>query len=161
MRERSGLWSGLVSSLHIAPSAEVPTEAVARVTAVRGRGLEGDRYFASAGTFSETPGSGRDVTLIEHETFEALRLEGILVAPGDMRRNVVTRGVALNHLVGAEFRVGNVVLRGTRLCEPCAHLARLTRSELLPALVHRGGLRADILEGGVIEVGDAVTPVEG
>jgi MOSC domain-containing protein YiiM len=98
------------------------------------------------------------VTLIEIEAIEALERDyGVKLSPGDARRNIVTRGVALNHLVGKEFRVGEAVLRGIRLCEPCQHLVRLTGQEkVLPGLVHRGGLRAQVVKGGVIRVGDAV-----
>jgi MOSC domain-containing protein YiiM len=98
------------------------------------------------------------VTLIEIEAIEALERDyGVKLSPGDARRNIVTRGVALNHLVGKEFRVGEVVLRGIRLCEPCQHLVQLTGQEkVLPGLVHRGGLRAQVVKGGVIRVGDAV-----
>ena len=149
----------MVVSIHLAAEAEAPTVAVAEVNAVAGRGLEGDRYFERAGTFSERPGSGRHLTLIESEVLEALRLEGIDLGPGDARRNVVTSGVPLNHLVGHELRIGEVVVRCTRLCEPCSHLAGLTMPEVLPALVHRGGLRADIVRGGVIRAGDEIVPV--
>ena len=150
---------GAVASIHLAAEAEAPTESVTEVNAVRGRGLEGDRYFMRAGTFSDRPGDGREVTLIESEVLAALRREaGIDLPPGACRRNVVTCGVPLNHLVGREFRIGGVVLRGARLCEPCSHLARLTEPGVLPALVHRGGLRADIVRGGAIRVGDTVLP---
>jgi len=127
-----------------------------------GKGLEGDRYFKEVGTYSGKPGPrgappAREVTLIELEAIEALKRDyGIELDPGDIRRNIVTHGVPLNHLVGREFRVGDVAMRGIRLCEPCAHLEELTRRGVLRALVHRGGLRAQILTDGVIRVGDAV-----
>lgn len=147
-----------VVSIHIAPAAEAPTVAVREVLAVPGRGLEGDRYFAKAGTYSDRRGTGRAITLIEAEAVEAVaREEGIRVEAGAVRRNVVTRGVSLNGLVGRAFRVGDVRLLGVRRCEPCAHMARLAgEAKLLPAFVHRGGLRADILSEGVIRVGDVV-----
>ncbi len=149
---------GAVVSIHIAPAASAPMAAVAEVRAVPGRGLEGDRYFAGAGTFSNPPGPSREVTLIELEAIEALRRDyGVEIEPGQARRNIVTRGVALNHLVGREFRVGEVTLRGIRLAEPCAHLARLTEERVLKGLVHRGGLRAQVVVGGVIRVGDPVS----
>jgi MOSC domain-containing protein YiiM len=123
---------------------------VKEVRAVAGKGLEGDRYFAHAKPDSQ-------VTLIEAEAVEALTHEsGVELKPGDARRNIVTRGVALNHLVEREFRVGEVTLRGIRLCEPCAHLAGLTAQKVLPGLVHRGGLRAQILNDGVIRAGDII-----
>ena len=125
----------------------------ARVRA--GKGIEGDRYFTKSGTYSGKPGPGREITLIEVESIEALKRDfGLLLNPGDARRNIVTRGVALNHLVGKTFQVGDVVLRGITLCEPCSHLAGLTQREVLPALVHRGGLRAEVVSEGTIHVGD-------
>jgi len=152
-------FAGTLAAVYVAPAAEAPTVGVREVRAVPGRGLEGDRYFEAAGTFSDHPGDGRDVTLIELEALEALRAEtGIELSPADSRRNLVTCGVPLNHLVGRELRVGEVVLRGTRLCEPCAHLARLTDPGVLPGLVHRGGLRADLVRGGVIKAGDPIVP---
>ena len=100
----------------------------------------------------------REVTLIELETIEALEREkSIAIPPGAARRNVVTRGVPLNHLVGREFQVGAVRLRGTRLCEPCAYLEELTQQGVLAGLIHRGGLRAEIVTGGTIRVEDAIT----
>jgi MOSC domain-containing protein YiiM len=132
-------------------------EALAEARAVAGQGLEGDRYFAKQGSFSKNEGEGREITLIESEAIEALERDyGVKLAYGEARRNIVTRGVALNHLVGKEFSVGEVRVRGVRLSEPCNHLAGLTQEKVRPGLVHRGGLRADILNDGVIRVGDAV-----
>ena len=135
-----------------------PLVAVEEVRAVAGKGLEGDRYAEGRGTFSSRPGTGRQVTLIESEAVEAAGREyGVVLDPGQTRRNVVTAGVALNHLVDREFTVGGVRLRGVRLAEPCAHMAELAGdAEVRKALVHRGGLRADILSDGVIRVGDEV-----
>lgn len=124
-----------------------------------GRGIEGDRYFRHTGTYSHKPNPGREVTLIEIEAIDALKRDyGIDLNPGDARRNIVTRGVALNHLVGETFQVGEVILHGVGLCEPCSHLAKLTQKEILPALVHRGGLRAQIIRDGIVRVGDKVIP---
>lgn len=132
-------------------------EKVDRVRAVAGRGLEGDRYFAEAGTYSRKSGPDRQITLIEVEAIQALaRDHGVEIEPGEARRNVVTRGVALNHLVGRRFHVGEVLLQGIRLCEPCKHLARLVEQDVVPGLIHRGGLRAEILEGGTLRAGDPV-----
>jgi MOSC domain-containing protein YiiM len=120
-------------------------------------GLEGDRHFGRASAAADDLRPDREITLIEVEAIEALEREHkVSVEPGDARRNIVTRGVALNDLVGREFTVGEVTLRGISLCEPCAHLASLTDEKVLSGLVHRGGLRAQILNGGVIRVGDAV-----
>lgn len=148
---------GTIVSIHIAPSAAGPMVSVEQVRAVVGRGLEGDRYFAQAGTYSKKPRPDREVTLIEVEAIEALAREyKIALEPGGARRNIVTRGVPLNHLVGREFRVGEVTLRGLRLCEPCAHLERLSHPGIREALIHRGGLRAQILTDSTIRVGDPV-----
>ena len=149
--------NGSVHSIHITAVAGEPTVAVEEARAVAGKGLEGDRYFSGSGSWSGTPGSGRQVTLIELETIEALdRDYEMKIEPGQARRNIVTSGVALNHLVGRQFSVGEVRLRGMRLNEPCNHLASLTDEKVKQGLVHRGGLRADIVSGGVIRVGDAV-----
>ncbi len=151
------MWTGTVVAIYLTPQASEPMIAVSEVRAVEGKGLEGDRYFHQTGTYSQKPGPDREVTLIESEALEALQREtGITLASGASRRNIVTRGAPLNQLVGKEFRVGEVTLRGIRLCEPCAHLEQLTQPGVLQALVHRGGLRAQILTGGMIRVGDSL-----
>ena len=142
--------SGSVVGIFVAPAAEAPMTHVLRATALPGRGLEGDRYATGSGTFSG-PGRGYELTLVEIEALDAVGLTG-----EEARRNVVTRGVALNALVGRRFRIGPVECVGRRLAEPCAHLERLVRPGLLRPLVHRAGLRADILSGGTIELGAAV-----
>ncbi|MEP6953882.1 MAG: MOSC domain-containing protein [Solirubrobacteraceae bacterium] len=144
--------SGRVEALAVAPEATAPMQARDAVTAVAGRGLEGDRYAQSAGTFSPGGGTGREITLVAAEA-----LEDAGVAPLDARRNVIVRGVDLDALRGRRFRIGEVECVGRRRCEPCAHLQRLTRPGVLRALVHRGGLRADILTGGELRIGDQVT----
>lgn len=152
---------GTVEGLYVAPEAGAAVEARESVDAVAGRGLRGDRYFDESGSFSDLEGDGRDLTLIEAEAIEAMAREAdVDLEPGEHRRNVVTSGVALNHLVGERFRVGGAVCRGARLCEPCAHLQSLSGKAVLPALVHRGGLRADLLEGGPIAVGDPVNRLD-
>lgn len=149
--------TGTVHSIHITSKFGDPTQPVKEIHAVPDLGLEGDRYFGPAGVGQKRTGAGRDITLIEIEALEAIHREsGIELTPGDARRNIVTQGVPLNHLVDKEFQVGEVRLRGVRLCEPCQHLASLTQPEVLPALVHRGGLRAEILTDGIIRVGDPV-----
>ncbi len=146
-----------VLSIHIAPSAAAVMTSIRQVRAVVGKGLEGDRYANQLGTYSKDPGSGRDVTLIEVEAIEALKRDyHVELDAGESRRNIVTQGISLNHLVDKEFRVGEVVLRGTRLCEPCAHMEKLTVKGALRGLIHRGGLRAEIVKGGTIRVGDSV-----
>jgi MOSC domain-containing protein YiiM len=148
---------GKVISIHIAAVAAAPMKTVAQVKAVAGQGLDGDRYANKLGTYSNDPGSGREVTLIESEAIEALKREyGVELEPQLSRRNIVTRGLALNHFVGKQFNIGAVILRGTRLCEPCAHLEMLSSKGAMRGLIHRGGLRAEIIAGGTIRVGDQV-----
>jgi MOSC domain-containing protein YiiM len=149
--------NGTVESIHIASAAKAPMRAVDQIEAIPGVGLEGDRYALKQGTFFK-PEPDFELTLIEAEAIEAIRREYDVDLPaGNARRNVVTRGVALNHLVGREFALGGVKVRGIRLCEPCSHLQALTELPVIKALCHRGGLRAQILTSGVIRVGDAVT----
>lgn len=160
--------TGSAERIFVAPDAEAEIREVPEVEAVAGGGLRGDRYFreTETGTFvdwemGEERKQGYDLTLIEREAVEAIAREaGIDLAPGEHRRNVETRDVALNHLVGERFRIGDVVCRGDRLCEPCEHLQRLTADGVLPALVHRGGLRADVLRGGTIRAGDEIAPID-
>ncbi len=162
------MWQGQVVSLHIAPEASAKMQTVTEVHAVPGHGLEGDRYFKGTGFYSPRPShGGREVTLIEVESVEALDggvlsamgdTLGIKLSAADTRRNIATSGVPLNHLVDKEFWVGSVLMRGTRLCEPCKHLDELTRPGVMGGLVHRGGLRARILTEGVIRSGDIVRP---
>jgi MOSC domain-containing protein YiiM len=130
------------------------------VAALEGKGLEGDRYAEGRGTFSNKPATGRHVTLVEAEALEAVA-KTMDIGFDVTRRNIVTRGVPLNHLVDSHFMVGEVHLRGMRLCEPCSHLSRLaSNDELKTAFLHRGGLRAEIIKGGTIHVQDAITPLE-
>jgi MOSC domain-containing protein YiiM len=149
----------IIVSIHIAGSAMEPMSSIGDIQAIAGRGLEGDRYFHGTGTYSNEPGSGREITLIEIEAIEALSRDyRTELDPAQTRRNLVTRGIALNHLVGHEFNVGDVLLRGTRLCEPCSHLEKLTTRGVARGLIHRGGLRAEIVSGGWIRVGAEIWP---
>ena len=144
------MWKGSVKSIHITGAIGEPMTSVDEVRAVAGKGLEGDRYFDS-----DKPDS--ELTLIEAEAVEAMEAEsGVKIDYGDARRNIVTRDVPLNHLVGAEFKIGDVAIRGIRLNEPCNHLAELTERKVLPGLVHRGGLKARIMNDGAIRVGDTI-----
>ena len=111
------------------------------------------------GTFYK-PAPDYELTLIEAEAIEALRRDyQVELAAGDARRNIVTRNVALNHLVGREFAIGDVRIRGIRLCEPCDHLQKVTGKSVIKGLLHRGGLRAQILTQGTIRVGDSVSVI--
>jgi MOSC domain-containing protein YiiM len=154
--------SGRVHGIQIAPSSGSPMVAVDRVTAHAGRGLEGDRYHAGTGEWSESPGGGRGLTLVSAEAIEAANEEhpGLDVTPAATRRNVTVRGIDLDSLIGREFRIGELRCRGVRRAEPCAYLQGLIGRPILEALVHRAGLRADILEDGEIAVGDEVALAE-
>src|SRR5438477_12020958 len=155
---RCAMWNGKVESIHIASTAIGPIQALDHAVLIPGVGLEGDRYALKQGTFFK-PEPDFELTLIEAEAIEALRREySVELAAGEARRNIVTRDVLLNHLVGREFTIGEVRIRGIRLCEPCAHLQKLTgRPAIIKGLRHRGGLRAQILSPGIIRVGDTVT----
>ena len=150
--------TGIVELIYVAPKATVPTLSVNEVLAIPGVGLEGDRYALRQGTFFK-PEPDFELTLIEAEAIEALKRDyNVELAPGEARRNLVTRGVALNHLVGRDFQIGEVRAHGIRLCEPCSHLQRLAGKQVIKGLLHRGGLRAQILTQGAIRVGDSVRP---
>lgn len=150
------MWNGTVDSIHIAPAAEALMQSVDQVEAVPGAGLVGDRYFLKQGTFYK-PEPQHELTLIEAEAIEAvLREYKVNLAPGEARRNVVTRDVPLNHLVGRDFLIGGIKVHGIRLCEPCSHLEALTGLPMIKAMRHRCGLRAQILTQGMIRVGDPV-----
>lgn len=150
--------NGRLTGIYVAREAKGELSAVATATVVEGKGIEGDRYGAGVGSFSDWEGGGRHVTLIEEEALEAIARESKLELPAaGARRNLTTRGVALNHLVGRKFRVGAVTLAGIRLCEPCEHLEAVSGVQgVIKALLHRGGLRAEVVLGGEIRVGDEI-----
>jgi MOSC domain-containing protein YiiM len=145
---------GLVAGILRAPAAEAPLVRIEDAVAIAGRGLQGDRYADGCGTFSK-PGRGYQLTLVEDEVLAEIGL------PWERaRRNIVTRRIDLNQLVGRRFTVGPVECVGRRLAEPCSHLERLSGPGILRPLVHRGGLRADILAGGTIAVGDRLVTAD-
>ena len=148
----------LVVEILTSPSPASPMEARDSVRAIPGRGLEGDRYFAGSGTFSPHPQRPDfEITLIEQEKIAAFAAEsGLPFCARQARRNIVTKGVDLNLLAGREFRIGEVLLRGIRLCEPCSYLSKSTFPEVLQGLVHKAGLRTQILSQGVLHVGDRI-----
>jgi MOSC domain-containing protein YiiM len=156
------MFEGSVVGIFVAPAAGAPMETRAEVEAIAGTGLVGDRYANAVGTYSGHRISDdlRAVTFIEREAVAAVHSEtGLVLEEAETRRNLVTVGVPLNHLVNQEFQVGPVRLRGVNLSEPCAYLEGVVREGLRPALIHRGGLRAEVLEGGPIRLGDLVRPV--
>lgn len=144
--------AGTVESIWVAPAAGEPARPLQRVLALPGLGLDGDRHVTGTGTFpSGLPGSG--LTLIDAEVCGSLDPP---LQANEHRRNVVTPGIDLNALVGREFNIGAVRCPGMRLCEPCRVIARYAGWAIIRPLAHRGGLRADILEQGVVAVGDTV-----
>jgi MOSC domain-containing protein YiiM len=153
------MFSGRLLAICIASDRCATLHTVEQAEALAGQGLAGDRYARQQGTYSKGGASpDREVTLIEIEAIEAIQREcAIELAPAASRRNLVTRGVPLNHLIGQEFTIGDVVLRGIRLCEPCGHLEKLTELKgVKDALVHRGGLRAQVVRSGMLRVGDII-----
>jgi MOSC domain-containing protein YiiM len=150
---------GRLVGIYTAPRAGAPMEAHDRIDALAGVGLCDDRYALGTGTYSGDARGPRDVTLIAREVVDELRAGGgpVLVREDETRRNLVTEGVDLDELVGRTFRVGGLRMRGLRPAEPCAYLEQLTGvAGVRAALVHRGGLRAEILDDGELRVGDAI-----
>jgi MOSC domain-containing protein YiiM len=138
-----------VEAIHFGAPRKPELWTVESVRAVAGQGLEGDRHFHPAGA-----PAGQALTLVAAEVVEDVGLQ-----PGETRRQVTVRGVDVNGLVGKRFRVGEVECFGVELCEPCRHLAEMTRPGIINELVHRAGINADILVGGVIRVGDPVVEI--
>jgi MOSC domain-containing protein YiiM len=152
---------GRIEAIHLADVAAGPMRSVPRVRAIAGVGLEGDRYATGNGTYSPDPRTDRHLTLIEAEEIEALASrDGIVLDPGETRRNVTTRGIRLNELVGRRFRVGGIECEATRLCEPCQGLTDLLGKPVLKPLAHRAGLRALILTDGEIGLGDEIVALD-
>jgi hypothetical protein len=139
----------VVEAIHIGAEEGGELHTVESVRAVAGKGLEGDRYFFADGA---SPGEG--ITLVEAE-----EVEGAGLHEGETRRQITVRGVRLNDLVGRRFRVGEVECVGVELCEPCSHLESMTRPGLIKELLHRAGLRADVLTDGTIRIGDELVPL--
>ncbi len=148
-----------LESIWISPEAGAAMHSVEEAMLDAGVGILGDRYHSGTGSFSRWPGSGRAVTLIAAEALEAIASElGYPLPAGSTRRNLVTRGVDLHELLGRNFKLGEAILRGDRTCEPCALLDRRIQAGVCDLLRQRGGIRASIVQSGVIRVGNAVTP---
>jgi MOSC domain-containing protein YiiM len=153
------LWSGELIHIHVAGAAAEPMRALDEARLLEGAGIEADRYATRRGTYSEKHHIDRQLTLIEAETLEALARDlGIELAPHEHRRNLTTRGVPLNHLVGRYFSVGPCLLYGGRLNVPCRYLEQVTGKKVFKALVNRSGLNCRILVGGLIRPGDRIQP---
>jgi len=147
-----------VVGIYTASISGTQLRSVPQATLEAGKGLVGDRYFLGVGTFSKKIiASEAEITLIESEEIERFNsTEQAAHSPGEFRRNIVTRGIKLNDLVGKRFLLGAALLEGKRLCEPCAHLAKLVNAPVVKGMVHRAGLRAQILSGATVQVGDEI-----
>ncbi len=155
------MWKGKVVSAHIAPEAAVPMREMAEIRAVAGKGFEGDRYAEEIGFFSHNKGVRRQATLFEIEVLETIKRDHNKdLAPNECRMNLVTRGVPLTHLVGKKFRIGEATLRGVQLNEPCKHLEEVVGKPIIPSLIHRCGLFAEVLKSGTIRSGDSVEELD-
>jgi MOSC domain-containing protein YiiM len=154
------MFQGKVHGIFTAPARREPMASQQEVRVVPGKGIEGDRYFKGNATYSDRPGPHRELTLIELENLDALEREyGYRLQPEQSRRNLLVSGVPLNHLIDREFTIGDVRLRGLLLCEPCANLAETSgHSHIVNHLMHRGGLRAEILNEGTIRIGAEILP---
>ena len=151
--------TGTIEGIFTTGAAGQPMQSLTEAVAVADHGLVGDRYHDERGFYSERPmpDGGRQLTLVEAEVLESLAAEhGIELTPVESRRNVVTRGVQLHNLIGKRFWIGPLLCEGTRVCEPCVRLEELTGKPVNAPLVHRGGLRVRIIEGGTIRIGDSV-----
>lgn len=162
-RQENVTVNGTVDSIYMTPTSGAVLSAVDEAVLEAGRGLVGDRYYLGFGTFSGSLKGKPDaeITLIEYEEIARFnQTERTNRSPGAFRRNIVTKGVRLNDLVGRRFRVGAAELEGIRLCEPCGHLAKLVSPRVVKRMVHRAGLRARIVSGATIKPGDVVQVAE-
>ena len=154
--------SGTVVTIYTSASTDASMQSCEPAVLVAGRGIEGDRYFSGHGTFSELLKGkpAAELTLIEKEEIDSFNREyGQSMAYGDFRRNIVTQNIRLNDLVGKTFFIGNTEVKGIKLCEPCAHLAKTVNPLVLPHMLGRSGLRAQIISNGVVKQGDKLTVV--
>lgn len=153
-------WNGAITDLHLATAGSEPMLAKESLRLIKGIGVDGDRYATAKGFYSHLPEPGRQITLFEVETLNALaRDHDVTLHPGDHRRNVTVKGVPLNHLVGQSFWLGNALLQATRLSTPCKHIEDVTGKTMGRWLIHRSGLNCIIVKGATIHIGDAVMPM--
>jgi len=148
-----------IFEIYLSDAAGRPMKKVKLAQLEAGKGMVGDRYYNEKGTFSKKLAGlpDKELTLIELEQVDSFNQQyGFNFTCGDFRRNIVTQGVNLNQLEGKLFTLGGIRLRGVRLCEPCAHLANIMVPEIMPALVHKTGLRAQIVESCIIKLGDTL-----
>ena len=152
-------WKGQIEGLHVVPRSFLPMRNVDSLKLIAGSGIVGGRHTTGDAFHSDRPEEGRQITFFEAETLEALlREHNITLTPKQHRRNVTTRGVPLNHLVGRRFRVGETLVEGMRLSTPCRHIEQITGLSIFEALIHRAGLNARILTGGSIFLNDPIEP---
>lgn len=154
--------NGVVTSIHISGVEGGELRPLTEAEIVAGRGMKGDRYY-----LKEDKDPGQELTLVEAEQVEQFNTQtGLSIAPHETRRNIVTRGIALNELVGVDFMVGEAEVRGIELCEPCKYMAGILASRysipshsipgIVAGLAHRAGLRVKILGSGTVRVGDSI-----
>lgn len=159
MESNTTSWTGTITHLNLTAAASLPMESPTSLSLVAGVGIEGDRYATQKGYYSDRPELGRQITLFEIETLEALQRDhDVVLHPHEHRRNITVEGVPLNHLVGRRFKVGNCILEATRLSTPCKHIEDVTGKRISRWLINRSGLNCIIIKGGLIEIGNAVQP---
>lgn len=153
-------WQGKITSLHLTQRASQPMQSVEQLKLIAGVGIEGDRYSNEQGYYSDRPEPGRQITLFEIETLEALKRDhDVVLEANEHRRNITVTNTPLNHLVGLRFKVGDCLLEATRLSTPCKHIEDVTGKTISRWLINRSGLNCIIVEGGDIRVGDEVLPL--
>ncbi len=150
-------WRGKLDHIHITPAKSQPMQPLQTAALIAGRGIEGDRYFLETGTYSGIPGEDRQITLIESEMLERVATDcGEEIHMNEHRRNLTVSGVPLQHLVGLQFTVGEAVLQGVRINQPCKYLNLMLKRDVYMPLWNRSGLNCKIITGGMIHVGDRV-----
>ncbi|WNV11709.1 MOSC domain-containing protein [Tardiphaga sp. 709] len=155
-------WQGVVRFLHKTPRAFLPMRTFPEIELIASRGIDGDRYLIGqeTGFYSHKPEEGRQITLFEMETLEALKRDhGIDMLPEEHRRNVTVEGIPLNHLVGRRFRLGETIVEATRLSTPCRHIEEILGKPVFDPMINRSGLNCKIIVGGTLRVGDTVRPI--
>ncbi len=151
--------TGIVEKIYLASQAQVPIESVDSAELIPSKGIVGDRYYFRTGTFSDKSDMRPDseLTLIESEEILAFNQTTKLNYSSDaFRRSIVTKDIRLEELIGKSFFIGEVELKGIRFCEPCAHLAGILGNEIMTHMIHKTGIRAQILKQGTIKVSDAI-----
>ena len=153
-------WTGTLLHIHITPAKSQPMQRLDKARLIAGKGIEGDRYALGTGTYSMKPGEDRQITLIEAEMLARVAADdGHEISVDEHRRNLTVEGVPLQHLVGLRFRVGNALLEGVRINQPCKYLNMMLKRDVYMPLWNRSGLNCKILEGGLIRPGDTITAV--